>query len=120
MQTKQIGLITRQWQLYPNAHRNRTNLIVHMFAVPLFLAGTVGLPLALFVSSWLAPAGIASMAVALGLQGRAHGREQNRPPPFRGTWDMLARILLEQWITFPRFVLTGGFKHAWHGQDSGA
>jgi len=27
-----------------------------------------------------------------------------------------ARIFLEQWITFPRFVLSGGWYHAWRAR----
>ena len=30
---------------------------------------------------------------------------------------LLARIFAEQWITFPRFVLGGGFARAWRGRS---
>jgi hypothetical protein len=33
--------------------------------------------------------------------------------PFEGPLDVLSRIVLEQWITFPRFVLSGSFARAW-------
>jgi hypothetical protein len=26
---------------------------------------------------------------------------------------VIARLLVEQWITFPRFVVSGGFARAW-------
>ena len=106
-------LIARQWYFYPTSHRDRTNLVVHLLTVPLFMAGTLVIPLAIVVSPWLAPAGIASMIAALALQGRGHRREQNRPAPFRGPADIAARIFVEQWITFPGFVLTGGLLRAW-------
>jgi hypothetical protein len=62
---------------------------------------------------WFAFAGIASMTLAMAAQGRTHKLEQTPPVPFRGPGDVLARILAEQWITFPRFVLTGEFEKAW-------
>jgi hypothetical protein len=51
--------------------------------------------------------------VAFVLQAVGHKREANAPEPFRSPLDVLARILVEQFITFPRFVLSGGFARAW-------
>ena len=50
---------------------------------------------------------------AVAAQGRGHGREAVRPVPFRGAADVAVRIVVEQWVTFPRFVLSGGFARAW-------
>lgn len=33
--------------------------------------------------------------------------------PFRSPFDVLARLVVEPWVTFPRFVLSGGFVRAW-------
>ena len=107
------NLIAWQWQSYGEAHRDRANLAIHLLTVPLFAGGTLALPLALLLSPWLAPAGLAAMAAAIGLQGRGHRHEQTAPRPFRGPWDVLRRIFVEQWITFPRFVFTGGLARAW-------
>jgi hypothetical protein len=49
----------------------------------------------------------------MAVQGRGHRLEKNAPVPFRGPLDVLARIFVEQWVTFPRFVLSGGFARAW-------
>jgi hypothetical protein len=106
-------LLAWQWRLYDNAHRDRANLAVHLTTVPLFLAGTVAVVLAPAVRPWLAAVGIAAMGAAIALQGRGHHREENAPSPFRGPRDAVARIFLEQWITFPRFVWSGGFARAW-------
>jgi hypothetical protein len=106
-------LIARQWHFYPTSHANRANLVTHLLTVPLFMAGTLALPLAMVLSPWLAPAGLVAMIVALAAQGRGHRGELNRPAPFRGPRDMLARIFVEQWITFPRFVVTGALLRAW-------
>jgi len=32
--------------------------------------------------------------------------------PFTGPLNAMSRIFLEQWVTFPRFVLSGGWSHA--------
>jgi len=75
--------------------------------------GTVALVLSPFVSGWLAPAGLAAMAVAVALQGRTHRLELTAPIPFRGPGDVVARFLAEEWVTFPRYVASGGFGRAW-------
>jgi len=111
--TRNEHLLAWQWRLYGNAHRDRANLVLHLATVPLFLGGTVALALAPAVRPWLAAIGLAAMGAAIALQGRGHHREQQAPSPFRGPRDAVARIFLEQWITFPRFVLSGGFGRAW-------
>ena len=107
------SLLAWQWSLYPAGHRDRRNLLVHALTVPVFQLGTVAVLAAPFVRSWLAPAGLVAMAGAMALQGRTHRREGTPPYPFRGPGDVVARILAEQWLTFPRFVLSGGFARAW-------
>jgi len=46
-------------------------------------------------------------------QGRGHKLETTAPAPFRGPADVAARLFVEQWITFPRFVFSGQFARAW-------
>jgi hypothetical protein len=107
-----------QWQLsnYPAAHTKRSNLVVHLLTVPVFMAGTLALALAWW-SPWLL-LGVAAMGLVMMLQGRGHSHEPSPPAPFRGPLDVIARIFAEQWITFPRFVLSGGFARAWRGRDA--
>jgi len=112
------SLLAWQWSLYPAGHRDRRNLLVHALTVPVFQLGTVAVLAAPFVRSWLAPAGLVAMAGAMALQGRTHRREGTPPYPFRGPGDVVARILAEQWLTFPRFVLSGGFARAWRLPES--
>jgi acyl dehydratase len=76
------------------------------------MAGTVAVLAAPFVSGWLALAGVAGMFVAMAAQGRGHGFEHTKPAPFRSRLDVVLRIFAEQWITFPRFVLSGGLSRA--------
>jgi hypothetical protein len=104
------------WQLahYPQNHLDRRNLILHVLTVPLFMLGNLALLAALpLMSGWLALAGALAMLAAIAIQGRGHRREVQPPMPFRGPLDVFARILAEQWVTFPRFVLSGGFARAW-------
>ena len=106
-------LLEWQWQGYPRYHGSRANLLIHIVAVPLFLAGNVALALALWRGAWpLALVALSGMGVSLALQGRGHRMEQVPPEPFAGPGQALARLFFEQWLTFPRFVLSGGFRRA--------
>jgi hypothetical protein len=111
--TREAGLLHWQWSIYAAGHRDRRNLLVHAATVPVFMSGTVALALAVVAGPWAAAAGAAAMVGAMVLQGRTHRLEATPPVPFRGPGDVVLRILAEQWITFPRFVLTGGFARSW-------
>ena len=103
-------LLDWQWRGYPRYHRSRANLLLHIVVVPVFLAGNVGSLLALAQGSvLLAIACLATMGISVALQGRGHGTEENPPEPFTSRGNAVARIFLEQWVTFPRFVLSGGW-----------
>jgi uncharacterized membrane protein YGL010W len=112
------GLLTRQFSTYQNAHADRRNLLIHALTVPLFLLGNCAVVAAPFTRGWFALAGVALTAVAFAMQGRGHAFESGRPVPFSGPLNAVVRILAEQWITFPRFVLSGGFARAWRGARS--
>ncbi len=107
-------LLRWQWQGYPRYHRSRVNLVLHIIVVPVFLLGNLGLLLAVVQRSWFAAGfAVAAMVASVGLQGVGHRRERVPPEPFTGPRDAVARLLCEQWITFPRFVATGGWLQAW-------
>jgi hypothetical protein len=102
-----------QWEGYPLYHGNRANLIIHILLVPAFLAGNIALAAGVAMRSWpAAVSGLAAMALSFAAQGFGHGREPNPSIPFAGPANAFARIFLEQWITFPRYVLTGGWLRA--------
>ncbi|MDB5898727.1 MAG: hypothetical protein JWP41_2329 [Ramlibacter sp.] len=106
-------LLKWQWSGYSRYHRSRANLLMHIVVVPMFLAGNIGLLVAAARASWpLALASALAMIVSLAVQGRGHGAEQVPPEPFTGRTNAVSRILLEQWVTFPRFVLSGGWFRA--------
>jgi hypothetical protein len=103
-------LLEWQWSDYAAKHRHRTNLLLHIVAVPLFQIGSLILVLALVrVSGAAAALAVACMAAALVAQGRGHRLEPETPAPFDGAADFVSRFVVEQWVTFPRFVLSGGW-----------
>jgi hypothetical protein len=106
-------LLAWQRSLYDDNHTTRFSLVVHALTNPLFVGGNLLALSAPFVSAWLALVGLSLSALAIALQGRAHAKERVAPVPFNGALDAVARIVAEQWITFPRFVLDGGFRRAW-------
>jgi hypothetical protein len=106
-------LLHRQWEGYARVHQARANLLIHIFAVPLFLAGSAGLVAAIAVRSLLLlGVAIGCIVAAVALQGRGHRLEPVPPEPFSGPLDFVLRLFFEQWITFPRFVLSGGWSAA--------
>ena len=110
-------LLSWQWKLYPEGHRDRRNLAIHLATQPLFFAGVVALVVSPFAGWWLALVGPAAMVLTVALQGRGHKMEKSAPAPFEGPLDVAKRLFFEQMITFPRYVLSGGFARAW--RDAG-
>jgi hypothetical protein len=103
-------LLRWQWNAYQNYHGSRTNLLIHIAAVPMFLLANLSLFVSLFeFSLFRALISLFAMVVAFGLQARGHGLEKNPSVPFSSPGNAIVRIFLEQWITFPRFVFSGGW-----------
>jgi hypothetical protein len=104
-------LLRWQWRLYPAGHTHPTNLFIHVLTVPLFWVGSAAF-LATPLLGRVGLVGLVPVVVAIAAQGRGHAREPVAPVPFRGPWDFVARIFVEQWVTFPRFVLSGRLRAA--------
>ena len=103
-------LLRWQWDGYAKYHQSRANLFIHIVAVPLFLIGTIALVAALFqLSLMLLAVALASIVLAVALQGRGHRLEAMPPEPFTGPLNFVSRLFFEQWVTFPRFVISGGW-----------
>jgi uncharacterized membrane protein YGL010W len=110
MRRNSLSLLEWQWQNYSEAHRNKTNLIVHLFAVPMFIAAIFGIAIAISRPSLLIGAASLSMIIlSFALQAKGHSLERKRASPFTGTQDFISRMLVEQFVTFPRFLLSGGW-----------
>lgn len=115
------NLLSWQWQAYPVGHRDRRNLLLHLATAPVFIAGVVAvLAGPVLATGWLSLAGLGAMIVAVAVQGRGHRRETTAPIPFTGPGDAVTRLLAEQLVNFPRFVVSGGWSRAWRaaGQAS--
>jgi len=105
-----VRLLQWQWNGYPKYHQARVNLLIHIVAVPLFLIGTLALVDAIAkLLSLLLGVAVSFIVMAVALQGRGHRMEPVPPEPFRGPVNFVARLFLEQWVTFPRFILSGGW-----------
>ena len=105
-------LLQWQWSDYSAKHRDQINLLLHIVAVPLFQIATIVLVVAVVTGSgYAAGLGCLGIGAAVVIQGRGHRRERERPTPFSGPADFVSRFLAEQWITFPRFVFSGGWAH---------
>ena len=103
-------LLRWQWDGYAKYHQSRANLFIHIVAVPLFLIGTIALVAALFqLSLMLLAVALACIVLAVVLQGRGHRLEAVPPQPFTGPLNFVSRLFFEQWVTFPRFVISGGW-----------
>lgn len=114
-------LLQRQWSGYSAAHQNKTNLLLHIIAVPLFMIATVsGLYALVRLSFFAVVLSVLCFTVSLIMQGRGHTLEPIQPEPFKSGVDFACRILAEQWMTFPRFVLTGGWFKNISGMDKKA
>jgi hypothetical protein len=111
-------LLAWQWSDYTAKHRDRGNLLLHAVAVPLFLLSTIMLVTAIATREGVAAVvAVAGMGVSVLLQGRGHARERETPTPFDGAGDFVTRFFVEQWVTFPRFVLSGGWLRNFRAQS---
>jgi phage terminase small subunit len=114
-----MSLLAWQFDEYPQFHGDRTNLLVHIVAVPAFELATIALVASAVNRSPVAAAASAAVAVAaFAAQARGHAIEANAPVPFSGPRNALARIFAEQFVTFPRFVLSGGWARAYRSAGS--
>ncbi|MGH8117788.1 MAG: hypothetical protein ACREP0_02340 [Rhodanobacteraceae bacterium] len=79
------NLIARQWRGYPRFHRSRANLLVHIVAVPMFMAANVMFVIALVRGEWVATV-VAAVVTGASLfaQGRGHRLEATPAEPFTG------------------------------------
>ena len=109
-------LLNKQWSDYPDRHRNKVNLLIHIVTVPLvwFAALQVfsGLILILIgvggLKMWVYAAIL--VAIALFAQSRGNSMEETKPAPAGDPMTFAMNAIAEQFVTFPRFVLSGGWQ----------
>ena len=106
-------LLDQQWAGYPDRHRHKVNLLIHIVTVPLvWIAGIQVVGSLLLMLSGLGAFKIlvwAVILIAVALFAQSHGNsmEAVKPPPFTNWKDFALNAAAEQFVTFPRFVLTG-------------
>jgi hypothetical protein len=108
-------LLSWAWTETPPIRQNRTNLLLHIVAVPMFVFAHMLLLGALFTTWWLAIAGVALIAVSLWLQKIGHPLEQQPVIPFESRGDFVRRLYAEQFINFWRFLFSGRWYAALRG-----
>ncbi|MDR8014240.1 Mpo1-like protein [Ectopseudomonas guguanensis] len=114
MSKRHPNLLAWQWRHYADQHKHPTNLLLHLIAVPLFLLSLVVLLIGLWQLRFVPLAlGIIGLIASLALQAHGHRLEQQPAEPFSGKRDAVKRLLLEQCVTFPRFLFSGGWWRAW-------
>jgi uncharacterized membrane protein YGL010W len=105
-----LELIEWQWKGYAQYHTAKLNLILHIVFVPLFIWGNVGLIASVLRFQWMgAVASLLVMAFAFAMQGIGHKVEPTPALPFSSASNATKRILIEQWVTFPKFVISGAW-----------
>ena len=95
------------WGETPPVHKHRTNLLIHIVAVPLFVIGHILLLAGILTNPWWLVAGIVSIVVSLAAQKAGHALEPNQVPSFTGARDFLRRLYAEQFCNFWRFLFSG-------------
>jgi hypothetical protein len=104
------------WTSYLRVHADRRNLIIHLFAVPLFVGCIVSLILYLIRGDIVTVViAIILAIIALALQAWGHAREVNAPVPFSSPGNFLNRWFTEQFAIFPIFVLSGRWWRQFNG-----
>ena len=115
-----MSLLADQLRDYSHFHTDRTNLLVHIVAVPVFELSCVAFVGALAARApGRAVASVALAVAAFAAQGGGHALEPNAAIPFSGPGNALGRIFGEQFVTFPRFVLGGGWSRAYRAAAQG-
>jgi len=108
-----VEVAAEQWRDYSERRQNKINLLIHIVTVPLvwFAALQVlgGLVLMLIgvggIKMWVYAAILT--AIALFAQSHGNGMEAKKAAPPSNPKDFAMHAVAEQFITFPRFVLSG-------------
>lgn len=105
------------WDTYRKHHQHPTNLLLHLLAVPLFILSSLVLLIGLLQLSFVAQTtGAIGLVAAVALQRHGHLYEAQQDDPADDSQEGLKQLLLEQFITFPRFVFSGEWWRAWRNR----
>ena len=91
-----MSFLADQFSDYPRVHTERANLLIHIAAIPVFDLSWVASVTAIAARSPVgALASVAIAAAAFAAEGRGYAIEPERPIPFAGPGDVVARIFAE-------------------------
>jgi len=113
-------LLSWAWRETPPVHTNTANLVIHLFAVPLFVIGHFLLIAGVILNFWILSAGILSVIISLLLQNFGHSLEANKVHPFTGWRDVLRRLYAEQFCNFWRFLFSGHWLKSFRARNRNA
>ena len=102
-------LVAWGWRETEPVHKNRTNLLIHLFAVPLFVVAHALVIAGLVAEPWLLAAAPVCLGVSMGLQRFGHSCERTPPIPFLNARDLVRRFYAEQFYNFGRYLFSGGW-----------
>jgi hypothetical protein len=107
-------LVDQQWSDYAERHRDKTHLMLKIVAVPLVWLAAIQLFGALLLMLMPGVSGIGPLvwalvmvAVSVFLQVRGASMEADKARPFALTRDYALWLAADDFVNFPRFVLTG-------------
>lgn len=101
-------LVAWAWRETPPVHENRTNLLIHLVAVPIFALGHVVVAIGILAwSAWLVVSGVALVVLSLVAQKQGHALERQPVHTFASGKDFLRRLYAEQFCNFWRFLFSG-------------
>lgn len=109
------------WSEYSRVHAGRSNLLIHLLAVPLFAGSFLTLVYHAVRGDWISA--LVAIVVAIGamaMQGRGHRGEAEAPRPFSGPADFVSRWFTEQFYIFPAFVLSGRWWRQYRAAGDGS
>ena len=109
-------LVAWAWKETPPVHRNRTNLLIHLFAVPLFVVGNLLAVAGIVFNPWLLLVAAACVVTSLALQQFGHSLERVPVHPFAGPRDLLRRVYAEQFCNYWRFLSSGQWYVSFKGR----
>ena len=108
------NLLTTQYSEYHQRHTTRLNLFIHILTVPVFCAGLLTLIFgAINLDAIRSMLGAGAMLFVVAAQGFGHAKEPGEKATFLSPLDFLVRFIVENTVTFWRFLFAGGWKKAW-------
>ncbi len=109
------------WSEYSRVHAGRSNLLIHLLAVPLFAGSFLAFIYHAVRGDWTSALVMFALALgAMAMQGRGHRGEAETPRPFSSPANFVRRWFTEQFYIFPAFVLSGRWWRQYRAAGDGS